>query len=85
MVDVVGKYLLPEVGAFIIYAVALVVLTLRPQGILGASEMSAIDLHAAHEAIRRRARLRPVELLFWTGLAISYFLSPLISCCLRRS
>ncbi|MFO1115407.1 MAG: branched-chain amino acid ABC transporter permease [Beijerinckiaceae bacterium] len=38
--------------------------------------MSAIDLHAAHEAIRRRARLRPVELLFWTGLAISYFLFP---------
>ncbi|MFO1115406.1 MAG: branched-chain amino acid ABC transporter permease [Beijerinckiaceae bacterium] len=35
VVDVVGKYLLPEVGAFIIYAVALVVLTLRPQGILG--------------------------------------------------
>ncbi|MFT4095996.1 MAG: branched-chain amino acid ABC transporter permease [Rhodoblastus sp.] len=35
VVDVVGKYLLPELGAFIIYATALVILTLRPQGIAG--------------------------------------------------
>lgn len=35
-VDVAGKYLFPEVGAFIIYALALLVLTLRPQGLAGA-------------------------------------------------
>ena len=35
IVDVVGKYLLPEAGAFIIYATALVILTLRPQGLAG--------------------------------------------------
>lgn len=35
VVDVVGKYLLPEAGAFIIYATALVILTLRPQGLRG--------------------------------------------------
>lgn len=33
VVDVVGKYLFPEVGAFIIYALALVVLSVRPQGL----------------------------------------------------
>jgi branched-chain amino acid transport system permease protein len=33
--DVVGKYLLPEAGAFIIYAAALAVLTVRPQGLAG--------------------------------------------------
>lgn len=35
VVDVVGKYLLPEAGAFIIYATALVILTFRPQGLAG--------------------------------------------------
>jgi branched-chain amino acid transport system permease protein len=35
LIDVVGKYLLPEIGAFIIYAVALAVLTVRPQGLAG--------------------------------------------------
>lgn len=35
IVDVVGKYFIPEVGAFIIYATALVILTLRPQGLAG--------------------------------------------------
>ncbi len=35
VVDVVGKYLLPEAGAFVIYATALVILTLRPQGLRG--------------------------------------------------
>jgi branched-chain amino acid transport system permease protein len=35
VIDVVGKYLLPEIGAFIIYALALVILTIRPQGLAG--------------------------------------------------
>ena len=35
VVDVVGKYLVPEIGAFIIYAMALLVLTIRPQGLAG--------------------------------------------------
>jgi branched-chain amino acid transport system permease protein len=35
LIDVVGKYLLPEIGAFIIYATALAVLTVRPQGLVG--------------------------------------------------
>ena len=35
LIDVVGKYLLPEIGAFIIYATALALLTVRPQGLLG--------------------------------------------------
>ena len=35
VVDVVGKYLMPEIGAFIIYATALAVLTIRPQGLAG--------------------------------------------------
>jgi len=35
LIDVVGKYLLPEIGAFIIYAIALAVLTVRPQGLVG--------------------------------------------------
>jgi branched-chain amino acid transport system permease protein len=33
--DVLGKYLFPEAGAFIIYAMALVILVLRPYGLLG--------------------------------------------------
>ncbi|MES1148420.1 MAG: branched-chain amino acid ABC transporter permease, partial [Bradyrhizobium guangdongense] len=35
VLDVAGKYLLPEIGAFIIYATALAVLTVRPQGLVG--------------------------------------------------
>jgi branched-chain amino acid transport system permease protein len=35
LIDVVGKYLLPEIGAFTIYATALAVLTVRPQGLVG--------------------------------------------------
>jgi branched-chain amino acid transport system permease protein len=33
--DVIGKYWLPQVGAFVIYAVMVVVLILRPQGLFG--------------------------------------------------
>lgn len=33
--DVVGKYYLPEVGAFIIYFVMVVMLVIRPQGLFG--------------------------------------------------
>jgi branched-chain amino acid transport system permease protein len=32
--DVAGKYYIPEVGAFIIYAVMVAVLILRPNGLL---------------------------------------------------
>lgn len=35
VLDTLGKYLLPEVGAFIIYALALIVLAVRPQGLSG--------------------------------------------------
>ena len=35
LIDVIGKYLLPEIGAFIIYATALALLTVRPQGLIG--------------------------------------------------
>ncbi|HEX3350192.1 MAG TPA: branched-chain amino acid ABC transporter permease, partial [Acetobacteraceae bacterium] len=33
--DVAGKYYLPEVGAFILYFVTVVVLLVRPQGLMG--------------------------------------------------
>ena len=33
--DVAGKYFVPEVGAFVIYAVMIVVLIFRPQGLFG--------------------------------------------------
>lgn len=33
-------------------------------------------LQQAHEAIRRRARVRPVEIAFWIGAAACYFLFP---------
>ncbi len=35
VVDVAGKYLFPEAGGFILYAAALIVLTVRPQGLAG--------------------------------------------------
>jgi len=35
--DVAGKYYLPQVGAFVIYAVMVVMLILRPQGLFGRS------------------------------------------------
>ncbi|HEX9276344.1 MAG TPA: branched-chain amino acid ABC transporter permease [Casimicrobiaceae bacterium] len=35
--DVVGKYYLPQVGAFVIYAVMVVMLIVRPQGLFGRS------------------------------------------------
>lgn len=38
--------------------------------------MSAVDLQQARDAIRRRARWRPVEIVFWVGAAIAYFLFP---------
>jgi branched-chain amino acid transport system permease protein len=34
VVDVVGKYYVPEVGAFVIYTAMVVLLLLRPQGLL---------------------------------------------------
>jgi branched-chain amino acid transport system permease protein len=33
-VDVLGKYYVPEVGAFVIYTAMVVLLLLRPQGLL---------------------------------------------------
>jgi branched-chain amino acid transport system permease protein len=33
--DVAGKYYLPQVGAFVIYAVMVAMLILRPQGLFG--------------------------------------------------
>ena len=36
IIDVVGKYYLPQVGAFFIYAVMVVTLIFRPQGLFGA-------------------------------------------------
>ena len=33
--DVAGKYFVPQVGAFVIYAVMIVVLIVRPQGLFG--------------------------------------------------
>ncbi|MFP5406524.1 MAG: ABC transporter permease subunit, partial [Gammaproteobacteria bacterium] len=33
--DVLGKYYLPQVGAFMIYAVMVIALIVRPQGLLG--------------------------------------------------
>jgi branched-chain amino acid transport system permease protein len=35
VVDVVGKYYVPQIGAFVIYAVMVVMLVLRPQGLFG--------------------------------------------------
>lgn len=35
--DVMGKYYVPKLGAFIVYAVMIVILTLRPQGLFGRS------------------------------------------------
>jgi len=35
VVDVAGKYYVPEVGSFLIYAVMVVMLVLRPQGLFG--------------------------------------------------
>jgi branched-chain amino acid transport system permease protein len=35
IVDMLGKYLLPEIGAFIVYAIAIAILTIRPQGLYG--------------------------------------------------
>jgi branched-chain amino acid transport system permease protein len=34
VVDVLGKYYVPEVGAFVIYTAMVVLLLLRPQGLL---------------------------------------------------
>ena len=35
--DVLGKYYLPELGAFIVYTVMIVVLMLRPEGLFSRS------------------------------------------------
>jgi branched-chain amino acid transport system permease protein len=35
VVDVVGKYYVPQIGAFVIYAVMVVMLVVRPQGLFG--------------------------------------------------
>jgi branched-chain amino acid transport system permease protein len=33
--DVAGKYYIPEIGAFVIYAVMVAMLIVRPQGLFG--------------------------------------------------
>ena len=35
--DVAGKYYVPEIGAFVIYAVMVAMLIVRPQGLFGRS------------------------------------------------
>ena len=35
--DVFGKYYVPKLGAFIVYVLMIVILTLRPQGLFGRS------------------------------------------------
>jgi len=35
IIDFAGKYLFPEGGAFVIFAVTILVLLVRPQGLLG--------------------------------------------------
>jgi len=35
--DVAGKYYVPKLGAFVIYAIMIVVLLLRPQGLFARS------------------------------------------------
>ena len=35
MCDVAGKYYVPQVGSFVIYAVMVVMLIFRPQGLFG--------------------------------------------------
>ena len=35
--DVMGKYYVPKLGAFIVYTVMIVILMLRPQGLFGRS------------------------------------------------
>lgn len=35
VIDVAGKYYIPEIGAFIIYAMMVILLVLRPQGLIG--------------------------------------------------
>ena len=42
----------------------------------GPAEMSGVSLQQARDAIRWRARWRPVELAFWIGAAVVYFLFP---------
>ena len=35
--DVMGKYYVPKLGAFIVYTLMIIILTLRPQGLFGRS------------------------------------------------
>ena len=86
--DVAGKYYVPEIGAFVIYAMMVLLLVLFPAGLLWEAGHESIDggqETAASVGGRRGAgaapelpdgRWHPAEAVFWLLPVAAFFLLP---------
>lgn len=78
--DVAGKYYVPEVGAFVIYAVMIVILLVRPQGLFGqapsVAQASGHDTGLAPQSTLTPQRRLAIEVTFWVVAASTIFLLP---------
>src|SRR6202012_3184803 len=65
--DTACKYLVPELGAFFVFAAMIALLLWRATGLIGRAWGSAVD------PLIRRHRLRAVELLPWVIAVAAFF------------
>ena len=78
--DVAGKYYVPEIGAFVIYAVMILILLLRPQGLFGkaatVAQASAQDkTHLGRPSLPASIHLA-LEVAFWIVAAACVVVLP---------
>ena len=80
--DVAGKYYVPKLGAFVIYAIMIVVLIWRPQGLFARVARHGDAGHMRPCRRRRRGlseparRWSPAEIVFWVFAFASIWLFP---------
>jgi branched-chain amino acid transport system permease protein len=78
--DVAGKYYVPEVGAFVIYAVMIAVLLVRPQGLFGqapsVAQASGHDPGLSHGPKLQSGTRATLEIAFWVLAFATWVLLP---------
>ena len=73
--DVLGKYYVPKLGAFIVYTLMILILLVRPQGLFARAGARAVSAAAA-AALARDARWRGWELATLAALPAAWLLLP---------
>ena len=76
--DVAGKYYVPELGAFLIYLVMIVLLDVAASWLVREAVMSVIR-HCAHTPrayLERQSRWSWIEFVFWLATLLPFWLTP---------